>query len=284
LPDPAQQIAYTSDVSVRVHQVDKAMADAIKLTQSIGGFVFSQSARFQGSPQASLSLRVPPSQFRPVLGQLAALGTVLDQNVTAEDVTQQVVDLGGRLKTASASADRLRGLLGRAAGTSDIVAIESELEKREQEIESVQGRINALASRVNYATINVKLAERGTAKVSKNIPGFRRGFHGGWVALINIGKALLTALGAGLPFLPFAVIAFLLIVRYRRWRRAHPRKRPVRPQPSQPAGPYGPGYWPPGAPTQPAAQAAPSVSRETVAVAPAAPTSAHEHSDHLQGA
>ena len=220
-PDPARQIAYTSDISVRVRHVDTAMADAIKLTQRAGGFVFSQSATYQDSPEASLSLRVPPSRFRAVLGQLTALGTLLHQDVTAEDVTEQVTDLNGRLETASASADRLRGLLARAAGTSDIVAIESELAKREQEIESVQGQINALANRVNYATINLKLAERGTAEVSKNIPGFRRGLHNGWVAFVNIGKALLTALGASLPFLPFALIAIWLIVRNQRRRRSH---------------------------------------------------------------
>ena len=277
-PDPAQQIAYTSEINVRVHQVDKAVGDAIKLTQSLGGFVFSQSATYQGSPQASMSLRVPPVQFRPVLSQLAALGTVLDQSVTADDVTQQVNDLGGRLKTATASADRLRGLLARAAGTSDIVAIESELEKREQEIESVQGQINALASRVNYATINVKLVERGTPKVSKNIPGFRRGLHGGWVAFINVGKALLTALGACLPFLPFVAIAFWLVVRYRRWRRAHPRPRPVRTQPWQPAVPYSAAYYPPGQAAQPPATNAPpepSTPGE-VASAPATPGPAND--------
>jgi hypothetical protein len=236
-PDPARQIAYTSDISVRVRHVDTAMADAIKLTQRAGGFVFSQSATYQDSPKASLSLRVPPSRFRPLLGQLIALGTLLNQDVTAEDVTEQVTDLNGRLKTASASASRLRGLLARAAGTADIVAIESELAQREQEIESVQGQINALASRVNYATINMKLAERGTAEVSKNIPGFRRGLHNGWVAFVNIGKALLTALGASLPFLPFGAIALWLVVRYRRRLRARPRPRPVQTTPWQAAPP-----------------------------------------------
>ena len=250
-PNPAQQIAYTAGISVRVRHVDQAMADAIKLLQSVDGFVFSQSANYQGSPEASLSLRVPPAQFRPVLGQLAALGVLLNQNVSAEDVTRQITDLDGRLKTASASADRLRGLLARAAGTSDIVAIESELEKREQEIESVQGQVNALASRVNYATINLVLAERGTPKVSKNIPGFRRGLHGGWVAFVNIGKGLLTGFGASLPFLPFGAIAFFLIVRYRRWRRAHPRQRPVRTHSWQPAATYGPVSYPQGQPPPP---------------------------------
>jgi hypothetical protein len=166
----------------------------------------------------------------------------LNENVAAEDVTQQVADLNGRLKTASASADRLRGLLARATATSDIVSIESALEQREQEIESLQGQINAVATRVKYATINIKVSEHGSAKVSKNIPGFRRGWHGGWVAFINVGKALLTALGATLPFLPFVVALVALVAWYRRWRRAHPRPPRSRTPAWPPAG-YRPGYY-----------------------------------------
>ncbi len=263
-PDPGQRIAYRSDIAVRVRRVAAARDEAIKLIQTVGGFVFSESASYQGSPEVSLSLRVPPNQFQPMLGQLSFLGTLLDQNVTAEDVTQQVTDLDGRLKTATASADRLRGLLAKAAATSDIVSIEAELQRREQEIESVQGQINAVASRVNYATINLKLVERGTAKVSTNIPGFRRGLHNGWVAFINVGKGLLTALGAVLPFLPFVVLALLLRMAYRRWRRAHPREHHGRGQPAPDATDFGP----PNQPSQPPPSAHDPVTTETPGPAP----------------
>jgi hypothetical protein len=268
-PDPSRQIAYTAAVTLRVGQVNAVVASVVKAADDSGGFVFSESVSNQGTPDASLSLRIPPAQFRPVLAELAALGSVLNEDISAEDVTGQVTDLTGRLKTASASTDRLRGLLDRATATSDIVAIESALEQREQEIETLQGQINELATRVNYATIDLKITEHGTAKVSKNIPGFSRGLHGGWVAFINVGKALLTALGATLPFLPFVALIAAAIVWYRRWRRAHPR--PPRPRgPSWPPSPgYPPRYNPQPSPPQPWSTAEPPRPEPPVAAAPA---------------
>jgi hypothetical protein len=238
---PPQQIAYTAATTVRVRDVAKASAAAQDLVQAAGGLLFGETSEVQGSPTATLTFKVPPAKFKSVLSAFGRLGTTQSNSIAAEDVTSQVVDLNGRLKTAIASADRLRALMQRASGTSDIVAIETELEHRETEIESLSGQLRTLNGRVDMATVSLTLTERSTSHVSKNIPGFRRALHAGWVALINTGKIVVTVIGAVLPFAPFALLLLFALSRYRRWRRAHPR--PARPT-SEPWPARSPAYYP----------------------------------------
>ena len=103
-------------------------------------------------------------------------------------MTAEVVDAEGRLKTAQASADRLRGLLAEAKTPADVVAIESELAKRETDIETLQGRLRVLNDQVALATLTVRLTERNDLEVT-NLPGFRGGLRTGIVAVINSGRS-----------------------------------------------------------------------------------------------
>jgi hypothetical protein len=140
------------------------------------------------------------------------------------DVTEQVVDIEGRLKSVRSSADRLRALMGRSGSPAEIAGIEAELTKRETDIESLEGRQRTLLNQVDLATLNLRLTERGkVAQASKNIPGFAPGLRTGWAAFVNTTKVGLTVTGALLPFAVTAAVGFLgfrLVRRIRRRRHA----------------------------------------------------------------
>ncbi|MGI8686061.1 MAG: DUF4349 domain-containing protein [Acidimicrobiales bacterium] len=246
---PAQsdrEVIYTADLVVRASAVDRAAERAVEATREAGGFVFAQDTDLEGDQEALLTLKVPPASFDAVLTSLADLGRVLRRQITAQDVTDEVVDLDGRLKTAQASADRLRALLAEARTAMDLVAVEGELAKRESEIESLQGRLRVMTAQVALATINLRLTERGDVEVSKDLPGFVRALRAGWVALANVALAALAVIGFSVPFLPFVALAWWLT---RRVRRRAPRPRP-------PAPPSGPGSPPAPTPAEgPAADA-----------------------------
>ena len=59
-----------------------------------------------------LTFKIAPESFQTALARLGDIGEVRTQNVTADDVTERVVDLQSRITTAEASVDRLRGFLG----------------------------------------------------------------------------------------------------------------------------------------------------------------------------
>jgi len=232
--DP-RQVIYTADLVVRVDDASRATERATQLARDAGGLVFAQSSDLEGRKESRLTLKVPPDRFEAVLADLAGLGEALRRDVEARDVTAEVVDVEGRLKTAQASADRLRALLGGAASTADVVAVEGELAKRESEIESLQGRLRVLDSRIDLATVNVRLTEAADLEVSREVPGFVKALRAGWVAVLNVLLAAVAVAGFLLPFTPFALAGWWAV---RRRRRPHPPRDP-------------PAAWPPSPPPPP---------------------------------
>jgi len=260
--DGAPSIVYRGRLDVRVKDRRGASAQAVKVAEQAGGRLSDQTADLEGDGDATLTFKVPPARFRPVLERLSELGRPLSRKVSSQDVTDQVVDLRGRLATARASAARLRGLLERAPDVPGIVAVETELAKREAEVESLSGQARVLANRVDLATIELTLTVRGDPTVDKDIPGFLRGIRTGWVAFVNFLALIVTAVGLVAPFLLIAAPALLLL---RWWRRNHPRRR------LQPAFATAPGAGGPTVPWPPVPASAPPPPTPRPAGAPEPP-------------
>ena len=176
-----------------------------------------------------LVFKVPPSAFATVLDRLAALGTKVRRDITTDDVTAQVVDLEGRLASATSSTARLRTLFDQATNVADVVAIEGELVKREAEVESLQGQLRVVQAQVAMATVTVHVVRARPAPTpapEEAATGFLAGLGTGWDALAAAAATGATALGVALPFLVLAALAALGGLALRR------RLRPPAPTPA----------------------------------------------------
>lgn len=221
----ARSLIQRGDVSLRVDDVDAAVDAAIAAAERAGGFLSGQQVtRNDDSATGLVRLRVPSTEFADLLDELSGLGELLSRTVDTDDVTDQVVDLESRLRTARASLERVRALLGQAATIDEIVRLESEVSSRETLVEQLEGQLAVLRDQVALSDITVRLGEEVPPPPSEDpvpsedIPGFLSGLKHGWVALVNVVGIVLTVLGAVLPFLlPAApVIALLLWLRRRR--------------------------------------------------------------------
>jgi hypothetical protein len=168
-------------------------------------------------------LRVPAESYSDVVSELEALGETVSRNRTAEDVTDQVVDVETRIETQEASIDRLQQLLGEATKIADILAIETELTMRIAELESLQARLEQLNDLADLATVTVTFYPPET--VVEEGTGFVAGLRAGWDAFLRTVELGLTALGAAIPFLAalaLVTVPFVawLVVRHRRGRSA----------------------------------------------------------------
>jgi hypothetical protein len=225
-----RDIVYRGQISVRVKNVTTAADKVESLTGAVDGVVFSEeSSNVPGSPSessATMTLRVPPAEFRSTLKKLAGLGQRLSQTQTAEDVTTQVVDAKSRLATQQRSVARVRALLGEAKTIGEVVQVESELAKREADLESLEAQAARLEDVTEQATIEVSLVgPDAEAPVEEEDLGFLAGLRGGWDAFVQIMLVGLTVLGALLPFLLTAALIAVpawLIFRPRHVRRPQP--------------------------------------------------------------
>jgi hypothetical protein len=222
-----RDVVQNGQLVVSVVDVAEAGDRATDVVEEAGGFLFSQDSDLEDDPEVRITFKVPSERFRPVLDRLGDIGRTLSRTSSAQDVTDQVVDLDGRLASAQASADRLRALIADAASTAEIIAVEKELEAREAEIESMQGRLRVLRDRADMATIEARFTAQEELEVSSDLPGFLDGLRTGLVALLTGGLVVLTLAGFVLPFAPFAVAGRWGWVRY---RRRHP-KPPSSPPP-----------------------------------------------------
>ena len=218
-----RKVVHTAALTVRVTDAVEATDRATRIVAGAGGLVFAQNSDLAGHRETRLTLKVPPDAFEGVIGALGDLGRALRRESKAQDVTDQVIDVEGRLKTSLASADRLRTLLGDARSAGDIVGLEGELAKRESEIESLQGRRRVLASQTDMATIDLRLTERGDVEVNADVPAFTQALRAGWTALSLVARAGVAMAGFLLPFAPL-VLAGWWAVRRRILKRVSPGK------------------------------------------------------------
>jgi hypothetical protein len=239
-----RDVIYTATLVVRTSSVPKATEQASAIAEKAGGFVFAANTTVDDD--TTMTIRVPSVAFDATMDKLAGLGRELQRDIKAQDVTADVVDVEGRLKTAQTSADRLRTLLSQSTSAPDILAVEAELAKREAEIESQQGRLRVLNDQVALATVRLRLTKRNAIEVSKDLPGFLGGLRAGVVAVVNVAQGLLVVLGFLLPFGPFIAAAIWLL---RRYRRRHRRRGPsTAPPPTWPQQPVGSSVAAGGAP------------------------------------
>jgi hypothetical protein len=222
-----RDVAYVAQLDVRVEDVVDAGRAAVDAVERAGGFLFAQQADLERSPVAVLTFKVPPESFRTVLDALGDLGEPLRQQVDAEDVTDQVVDLEGRAATARVSVERLRGFLERATSVQDVAALESELTRRETELEQLEGRLRVLRDRVDLATVTLNLRADAAAAAGDDggLPDFTEALDAGWSALRTSASVVAVGVGVALPWLPLGAVA-ALAWRLLRWRGRRPGAAP----------------------------------------------------------
>lgn len=157
--DLGRDIIFTAQLTVAVNDVAAAGDQATREIQNLGGFLFGQRTTGAPEPTSILTFKIQPEDFQTALDRLGSIGELRTQNVTADDVTERIVDLESRIETAAASVDRLRTLLGQATDIKAIVELESELLARETELETLRGSLRTLRNQVSLATIVLTLTE-----------------------------------------------------------------------------------------------------------------------------
>lgn len=155
--DFGRDIVYTATITVEADDVAAASRQAVDIVQDLGGIVFSQRTLTEPEPLAEMTFKLRPADFAAALERLAGVGELVDQTVSAEDVTARIVDLESRITTAEASVIRLREFLEQAAELEDVAQLERELLERETVLETLRGQLRTLEGLVDLATITLTI-------------------------------------------------------------------------------------------------------------------------------
>jgi hypothetical protein len=156
--DSERKIVLYAYLTVASENVATAKDRAVAVVGSIGGFTESLTCWTDDKGTwASMLLRVPTRSLPDVMSQLTALGDVLTEQVSRQDVTSEHVDVTARLSNLRQQEQRLLVLVGRAQSLSDILILENELTRIRTEIERYERTLRSLDERVAFSTINLTL-------------------------------------------------------------------------------------------------------------------------------
>ena len=148
------------------------------------------------------------------------LGKVEQRSQKSEDVTTKVIDNDARVRAGERSIQQIEALLSRAQKLGDIIAIENDLARRQADLDSLKSQQAWLEDQTSLSTITVYLSRPAAHHhTTHEAKGFLAGLANGWDAFRGATVAVLTALGAVLPFavlLALLGVPLWLVVRRRR--------------------------------------------------------------------
>jgi hypothetical protein len=223
-----RDVVRTGTMQVTVDEIETAANEVRALATEADGFVADEQVRAVDDT-VDVTVRVPADAFEDVRAGVAELGDVTEQDVQAQDVTAEMVDVESRITSLRASVDRVRGLLGEAGDVAQLALVEGELASRETELEALLGQQRVLADQVALATLTVHLGEDPPPAPSEDAAGFSDGLRRGWVVLVEGGRFALAVAGF---LLPLAVPGVPAAVAVRWWwlrRRPEATLTPPRP-------------------------------------------------------
>ncbi|XXT21684.1 DUF4349 domain-containing protein [Sorangium sp. So ce429] len=160
---PAPLLIYTAQIAMAVFEVGASLGKVEALARELGGFLARRDDR-------TITIRVPAARFDEALKRLEGLGDMLQRNVVAEDVTEEFLDLGVRIRNARAVRDRLEKLLEKAAKVEESIQLERELARVAGELERLEGRLKFLRDRVAFSTLTVSFQPRSTETITPSGP------------------------------------------------------------------------------------------------------------------
>lgn len=182
-----------------------------------GAFIVSVNefgGRGTEAPNITMVIRVPAQHFEETMDTIAELGVeIFDRNESAQDVTEEFVDLQARLESLEAARDRLLEIIEEAETTEALLQAEEQLTRREAEIESIKGRLQFLSesARLSSITVNIEPTRLSTPVDTRWRPGetVRDAFDNLLDSLRGFGNFLIRFTISVLPWLVlFGAVAY----------------------------------------------------------------------------
>jgi hypothetical protein len=190
--------------------------------------VMGSSVNAYGDDQVSgyLNLRAEPAWLERFRGSVASDaeksgGKLTANTVSAEDLTQFIIDNSARLEAKKALRERIRNLLETREGTlNDVLAAERALADVQGEIDSMTASLEAAKARVSMSALSISYSSDPETSVSMWKPLGE--------AFGDFGRTSMQSLADAVNFVartwPFFILGLIVLAIVRLWWRGRKRK------------------------------------------------------------
>lgn len=219
ITDTETKIIKTATVRIEVDNYNATIKQIQKQVLKFHATIISENEHSYGyGIENYMTISVKNTLFDSLLNRLINEQKVVSKEVSAQDVTEEYVDITTRLNSKKVVRDRYVELLKQAHNIKDIVTVEEQLRNIQEEIEAKEGRLKYLNTRVSFSTINLTIYEHDSNLYE---PGFFKkignAVSGGWDGL----KIFVIAM---LYLWPLWLICVAVLI----WLRYYLKKRKAR--------------------------------------------------------
>jgi hypothetical protein len=201
--------SFEMELETPVDDMQRVADEVTTVTNRHGGFVLSSSVSTgDDGAGGDFNLRIPASEVRAALRDLAALADVRSQSQSGRDITPEYVTAADRLRAARAERKSLLRRLEAATTDTEAEAIRRRLDIVAGEINGLRGRMHGLRLRTNYAVVTVTLAAKdGSGGAGGGSFDDAMGDAGD--ILVGIAGVLIRVLAVALPLGLIALVGWL---------------------------------------------------------------------------
>jgi hypothetical protein len=211
----------TVDMSLEVDDVPAAIEQIAATARASGGYVSGSSVYVHAYDQNTwrdgyITVRVPEAGHPEFLEEVSKMGDVTSRSVSAQDVTEEYIDVTARLENLKRQEQRLHEVLNMSRTVEEVLSVEKEIERVRGEVDSLTGRLNYLNDRVEYSTISIRLTESDRVVYSWGLGDALSESVRGFISMVN---ALIILAGYMLPIIILLAVFGGLFVALRRMAR-----------------------------------------------------------------
>ena len=219
-----RKIIRNANLTMEVSSTTDTQHKVATIAEAHGGFVVTSEAKQRESDDPArrtldikLVVRVPAERFGSALDQIRDLaGTLREEAVSGQDVTEEFIDLEARIRTQQALELQFREILKQARKVEDAMEVQRQIADVRTDIEKLEGRKRFLANRSSLSTITVNI--EAPRMITVNTSGFGRSLRDSVAMGVDLGSAILLFLVRAVivmvPVTVFLLLPLGLLFRY----------------------------------------------------------------------
>ncbi|MGI8857486.1 MAG: DUF4349 domain-containing protein [Thermomicrobiales bacterium] len=230
-----QKIIRTATIQFTAKDVVGTQNSIWNLATELGGTVLtSNTTGTDDTVRAEIAIRVPTERYTDAMVRLRGYAVKVNQEQSsAQDVTEDYVDLQARQRNLEATVVQFQALLTKATTVDDTLKVQTQLNNAQSDLERIKGKLNYYDQRTAFSTISATILPVPPAKATPVTPvsswSLSHSVREAWNRSVNglqtVADAVITVgIGGWWLEIPLALAIFFLI---RRQRRQQPMLAPA---------------------------------------------------------
>lgn len=191
-------------------------ADALLLNENAQKYDYGDGRRSYYS--GTYTIKVEEAKYEALASQLKEIGEVTSFSESADDITEQVVDLESELASEKERLARYKQMLSEATTVEDKIQLSDRIFNQERTIKFLEEQLKTTGERVSYSTIYVTITEKQSEYVDAVLVKFSELVTQFLNSLNNLLKLLV-------GLIPYAVVAVLAWLGWKKFGRSKPQDK-----------------------------------------------------------